>query len=208
MQKIRPLYKSVFFFICRSILFYAVFFWCWSYCVPYYTSVITSVTNEELHILGLDAITRTGPSLDPKYDIAVYNRDAAAMQDSLFDFKLESLRSILPMFLALTAAMPFSWNKKLRTMIPGILLLLLIESLGCLLVVSWSYIFLPDHHIFSPFHSFPLRDSIVGFLYGFYNSVGIEFFPILIWIIFSFRRETIVDLLRSTKHHSDISIKH
>lgn len=196
MKKFQPVPKLILRFIGTAIILYALFYWAWSYTIPFYSLIVTSVTNEELHILGLDAITKTGPSFDPKFDIAVYHRDAAEMQDSLFDFKLESLRSIMPMLLALLLAMPVNWKKKIKPIIPGTILVILVESLGCLLILSWSYIFLPDHNKFSPFHTSHYRESIIGFFYEFYNSVGIEFFPILIWIIVSVRKDTIRHLFK------------
>jgi hypothetical protein len=188
-------------FICLAIIFYALFFWLWSYVHPPYTAIITSFANEELHVLDIDAITRTGPSLDPKYDIAVYHRDAADMQDSLFDFRLESIRSTIPILLALIIAMPVPWKRKIKPLIAGSIAVIIMESMACVMIMIWSYTFLPDQNKFSPFHASPIRNSIIGYFYDFYNSMGVGFFPVIIWIIVCVRKDLIRRLFGPGMRH-------
>jgi len=79
-------------FISKAIILYAVFIWAWSYLMHTYIGIVTPLANKELQIIGIVNITKLGPSENPNFEIAVYHRDAADMQDSLFDFTLESLR--------------------------------------------------------------------------------------------------------------------
>lgn len=185
------MYKTISWFIIKAIIFYAVLIVGWSFCVSTYVGVVTPIANKELQIMGVSDMTKLGPSLDPNFEVAVYHRDAAAMQDSLFDFKLESLRSHIPMFLALTFAIPYSFTRRLKAAIIGLIVLLLIDSTVCILIMTWSYTFLPDQHVFTPFSASPVRDSIVSFLYNFYNAIGVGFIPIIVWILAGVRRSDI-----------------
>ncbi|MBI1804249.1 MAG: hypothetical protein HY033_05615 [Ignavibacteriae bacterium] len=178
-------------FILTAIVVYAFALWGWSYLVPPYTGIVTAIANEELHIVGLENVTKLGPSLDPAYEIAVYHRDAADMQDSLFDFKLESLRSHMPMLLALVLAMPIALKRKIKAVLMGVSFLIVIDSLASVVVMTWSYTFLPDQHTFSPFKDSAFRNSIVSFLYDFYNAIGVGFIPIIIWILVSVRKKDV-----------------
>jgi len=173
---------------------YAIALWGWTYLLQPYTVAVTTIANEELHILGLDKLTRLGPSLNPAFEIAVYHRDAADMQDSLFDFKLESLRSHVPMLVALILAMPLALKRKLKSLVLGLFILLVLDSLVSIIVMTWSYTFLPDQHTFTPFKDSTFRNAIISFLYDFYNAIGVGFFPIIIWILVSVRKRDVSKL--------------
>jgi hypothetical protein len=185
------MYKIISWFIIKAIIFYTVLIVAWSFCVGSYVNIIMPVANKELQIIGVGNITKLGPSLDPKFEVAVYHRDAAAMQDSLFDFKLESLRSHIPMFLALTLAIPYSFTRRLKAAVIGLFILLAIDSLICVIIMTWSYTFLPDQHVFTPFSASPIRDSIINFLYNFYNAIGVGFIPIIVWVLVGVRKKDI-----------------
>jgi len=169
----------------------------WSYCVRTYIEIVTPVANKELQVIGIGNITKLGPSFDPNFEVAVYHRDAANMQDSLFDFKLESLRSHIPMFLALTLAMPLAMTRRLKAMAVGLVILILIDSVVCILIMAWSYTFLPDHHTFSPFSSSAFRDGVINFLYNFYNAIGVGFIPIVVWILAGVRKKDLENVWKN-----------
>ena len=190
--------KTILRFILTAIVCYALALWGWSYLIQPCLGIVTAVANEELHILGLDKTTKLGPSLDPAYEIAVYHRDAADMQDSLFDFKQEALRSHAPMLFALILAMPITPKRKIKAFVISILLLILIDSVASIVVMTWSYTFLPDHHVFTPFKDSPFRNAIISFLYDFYNAIGVGVIPIIIWIVTSVRRQDIGRLLEAS----------
>jgi len=178
-------------FIATAIVCFALALWGWSYLVRPYTTIITTIANEELHILGLDKTTRLGPSLDPAFEIAVYHKDAAAMQDSLFDFKLETLRSHMPMLLALILAMPIAFKRRIKALALGIVMLALVDSVVSIVIMTWSYTFLHDQHVFSPFKDSTFRNAVISFLYDFYNAIGVGFFPIIIWILVCVRKRDV-----------------
>lgn len=167
---------------------YAILIVGWAYLLPPYISIVSGLSNEELHVLGIENITKLGPSLDPNSEVAVYHRDAADMQDSLFDFKLESLRSHIPMILALVFAMPLPFRRRLKSAGVALFIMLLIDSIACIVVMTWSYTFLPEHHQWTPFSSSQLRDSVISFLYHFYNAIGVGFVPLIVWILVIVRR--------------------
>ena len=133
-------------------------------------------------------MTKLGPSFDPNSEVAVYHRDAADMQDSLFDFKLESLRSHIPMVLALVFAMPLPFQRRLKSAGASLLILCLVDSLACIVVMTWSYTFLPEHHQWTPFSDSALRDSVISYLYDFYNAIGVGFVPVFVWILVAVRK--------------------
>ena len=170
---------------------YALLFWGWSYLVASYMSVVTPIANKELQVLGVAGITWMGPSQDPSFEVAVYHRDAAGDRDSLFDFKLESIRSHFPMLLALVFAMPLPWKRKIKAALFGMLVICVVDSLACVVILIWSYTFLPDHTVFTPFSHSTFRDSIVSFLYSFYNAIGVGVIPIVVWAAVTLRKEDV-----------------
>ncbi|MBI1805520.1 MAG: hypothetical protein HYR76_00550 [Ignavibacteria bacterium] len=182
------MYNAIGWFILRAIFLYALLFWGWSYIIHDYMGIVTPLVNKELQILGVANITQIGPSRDPRFDVAVYHRDAAGMDDSLFDFKLESIRSHFPMLFALILAMPVSLPRKLKAVGIGILIMYIVDSLAVVIILTWSYSFLPDHHAFTPFSDSAIRDSIVSFFYNFYNAIGVGVIPIVVWAAVSLRR--------------------
>ena len=175
-------------FIVRAIVLYALLFWLWSYAVPSYINAMIPFANKELQVLGLSKLTRLGPTTDPRFQIGVYNRYAANMEDALFNINLESIRSHLPMVIALVLAMPLAFTRRLKAAAIGIAAMFFIDSNACIVIMSWSYMFLPDQHKFTPFSNIPLRDSTVKFLYYFYAGFGGEVVPIIVWAIASLRR--------------------
>lgn len=186
-------------FIIRAIVLYAVLMVGWGYLLQPYIGVVTALSNRELHVLGIETITKLGPSLDPNSGVAVYHRDAADMQDSLFDFKLESLRSHIPMLLALVFAMPLPFHRRLKSAGVALLMMCLIDSLACIVVMTWSYTFLPEHHQWTPFSNSQLRDSVISFLYDFYNAIGVGFVPLIVWILVSVRKRDLETLVGNGK---------
>jgi len=155
--------------------------------VPSYTDALILFANKELQVLGLSGLTRFGPATDPGYQIGVYNRYAAGMEDALFNLNLESIRSHLPMVLALILAMPVPFRRRLKAAAIGVPLMLIIDSNACIIIMSWSYIFLPDHHKFTPFSDSSVRDGVVNFLYFFYGGFGVGVVPIIVWALSSIR---------------------
>ncbi|MDI6766045.1 MAG: hypothetical protein QME52_04395 [Bacteroidota bacterium] len=182
-HKRKSIYNALGWFLFHTIILYAFFFWLWSFAVPTYVGIITPISNKELQILGIASITKMGPSLDQGFEVAVYHREAAKMQDSLFDFKLESIHSHFPMLMALILATPIAWRTKIKPLLIAILIIIIIDSLACLNILIWSYTFLPDHNKFTPFSVSPLRDALVNFFYNFYNGMGVHVIPITVWIL-------------------------
>ena len=178
-------------FIVRAIVLYALLFWLWSYAVPSYVDALIPFANKELQVLGLSSLTRLGPSTDARYQIGVYNRDAAKMEDALFNINLESIRSHLPMVLALVCAMTMKFSRRLKAAVIGFVAIFIIDSIACILIMSWSYIFLPDQHKFTPFAYSYLRDTVVNFLYYFYAAFGGEIVPVIVWALAMIRRQDI-----------------
>ncbi len=189
--KPKSIYSAIGWFIARAIIVYAVLFWGWSYLVTSYMSVVTPIANKELQVLGVADITWMGPSQNPSFEVAVYHRDAAGDRDSLFDFKLESIRSHFPMLLALVLAMPLLWKRKIKAALFGMLVICVLDSLACVVILIWSYTFLPDHAVFTPFSHSAFRDGIVSFVYSFYNAIGVGIIPIVVWAVVTLRREDV-----------------
>lgn len=179
----KSIYNALGWFLFHTIILYAFFFWLWSYAVPTYVDIITPIANKELQILGIASITKMGPSLDQGFEVAVYHREAAKMQDSLFDFKLESIHSHFPMLIALILTTPIAWRRKIKPLLIAISIIIIIDSLACVNILVWSYTFLPDHNKFTPFSVSPLRDALVNFFYNFYNGMGVHVIPITIWVL-------------------------
>ena len=188
-RKLRSARSIIALFVLRAVILYAVLFWSWSYAVPAYIDVLIPFANKELQILGLSELTRFGPATDPSYHIGVYNRYAAGMEDALFNLNLESIRSHLPMVLALILAMPVAFRRRLKAAAIGVPLMLIIDSNACIVIMSWSYIFLADQHRFTPFSNWPLRDGVTNFLYYFYGGFGAEVVPIIVWALSSIRSQ-------------------
>lgn len=185
----RPDVRAIGWFIGRAIALYAAFLFCWAPLLPKYVAAVTPVSNLELRALGVANTTRLGPSRDPRYEVAVYHREAAGMSDSLFDFKIEAFRSHVPMLLALIFATPIRLWRRIKAAAVSLGCMYLIDSLVCVLIMIWSYTFLPDQHEWTPFAASPVRDAIVGTLYSMYNSVGVVFVPLILWIATSIRKE-------------------
>ncbi len=183
--------RAVAFFLLKAALIFAVCIAAWTVAVHRYAMIPASIANGALHLAEIDAITWLGPSANAEYDIAVFHRDAAGRRDSLFDFRVESLHTDLPLIVALIMAMPFRWKRRLRALAWGVVITILIESSVCLVVMIWSYTFLPDHHVFSPFQSAPTRDAVVDFLYRWYSGAGIGVLPVLTWIAVAIRKKDV-----------------
>jgi hypothetical protein len=142
---------------------------------------VTTLANKELQLLGIVNITRLGYLGDQGYMIGVYHRKTAHMQEELFDFKKETSRSNFPMLLALIFAMPISFKRRLKASIIGMCIMFFIESLGCILAMTWGYTFLPEYHKFTPFSDSAFRDAIVNFFFGFYDTTGDSVIILVIW---------------------------
>ncbi len=168
----------------------------WGFAVRQYAAVPASIANRGLHLAEIDRITWLGASGNPEYDIAVFHRDAAGTSDSLFDFRMASLHTDLPMIVAFILAMPYRWKRRLRALGGGIIITILFESCASLLVMVWSYTFLPDHHVFSPFQLSASAAAFLDFLYRWYNGAGIGVVPILTWVTVCIRKKDLGMLWR------------
>jgi hypothetical protein len=179
--------KAIFTFALRAASIFALTLIAWTFLIRSYTVVPASVGNRILHLTGTDHVTSLGASSDPAYDIAVFHRDAAGTSDSLFDFRIEALRTDIPMVLALILAMPLPWRRRLIALLFGVLVIIGAESVAAVLVMTRSYLFLPDHQKFSPFHFGNILPPIIDFLYKAYNEFGPAVIPILTWMVVSVR---------------------
>ncbi len=188
--------RSIAFFLLKAGVIFALCIAAWTFAVRYYAVVPASIANGALHLAEIDDITWLGRSANPEYDVAVFHRDAAGERDSLFDFRVESLHTDLPLIVALIAATPFRWKRRLKSLAWGVIITILTESAVCIVVMIWSYTFLPDHHVFSPFQSAPTRNAIIDFLYRWYSGAGIGVLPVLTWIAVCIRKKDIGVIVR------------
>jgi len=183
----KSIYRAISLFIAKAIFVYALLFLAWSYAIPTYLIVVTSLANKELQVIGIVKVTRLGPTSGQDDAVGVYHRAAAEMQEVLFDFRIETVHSSLPMLLSLILPVSMTIRRKLKVALIGALLLCFIDSLGCILVMTWSYTFLPDHHHYTPFSNSAFRDSVVNFLYYFYSSIGDSVLVLVIWVSFCWK---------------------
>ncbi len=180
-------FRSILGFAFRAACIFAVGVVAWSFLVGPYTVLPAAAGNRILHLGGIDTVTSIGRSASPEYDIAVFHRDAAGTADSLFDFRIQSLRTDIPMLVALVLAMPLPWSRRVIALLFGAVLVILAESFAATLVMTWSYLTLPDHQNFSPFHYGRAATVCVDYLYKAYNEFGPALVPIVAWLIVAVR---------------------
>ncbi len=187
-KKPRSIYSAIILFLFRVIILYALLYWIWSYCIPTYLQMIMGLANKELQIVGVGNITRFGTSVDEPNGIGVYHQKAAQMQAVLFDIKIETIHSSIPMLFSLIIATTISIQRKLKASFFGFIIVLFIDSFECILFMTWAYTFLPEHHIYTPYSDSALRDGIVNFFYYFYASIGSSVSIPIIWVLLCLRK--------------------